>query len=310
MNLFLIIMLAATLPTYQDFQRIDRTRRQTGQMLMAEWLRVSEIDASLIQRTVQQHPDDPKIVWGAAELLADWPQRRELYQAALAATGTNAGIALRFGCAAAKQGEADLAVQWLHDCQKRDNDNTAPWVAELWLRRQLNQPALFKNAPAVWTASFRDYSVEASRARIRLLEAAGYTPYAARRLGLSAESPVLAMARDLCKPPINETTAAILGESSRALQQHPQLLLWELVGQSLERALMSWRTDAGIGEAAHGRSIAIYKRREELQALLADVERNTVDFATEAQMVQYFDNVLDKGEEAAMKELTETVHSN
>src|SRR5258706_6808183 len=131
MNLFLIVLRAASLPGFEDFRRIDRARRLTGQMLTAELMGVSQVDAALILRTAQQHRDDPKMQWGAAELLTDWPQRRALFESALAATGTNAGIAVRFACAAAKQGDADVAFAGVRECQKPANDNTAPWAAEV-----------------------------------------------------------------------------------------------------------------------------------------------------------------------------------
>ena len=81
----------------------------------------------------------------------------------------------------------------------------------------------------------------------------------------------------------------------------------QLVGQTIERALMGLRPDADSSVEVRYRSVELDKRREELKALLADIERNTVDFATEAEMVQYFDNVLNSGEETAMKKLAETV---
>ena len=120
MNLFLIVLLAATLPGFGDFQRIDRSRRLTGQMLTAELMSVSRVEPALILRTVQQHPNDPQLLWGAAELLTDWPRRRALFESALTATGTNAGVAVRYACASAKQGDAEVASVWLHDCQRRD----------------------------------------------------------------------------------------------------------------------------------------------------------------------------------------------
>src|SRR2546428_6767574 len=112
MNLFLIVLMAAALPGFEDFRRIDRTRRLTGQMLTAELLQVSQMDAGLILRTTQQHPDDPKILWGAAELLVDWSRRRTLYELALERSGTNAGMAVRFACAAAQQHDYDVALAW------------------------------------------------------------------------------------------------------------------------------------------------------------------------------------------------------
>ena len=307
MNLFLIVLMAATLPGFEDFRRIDQTRQLTGQRLTAESMGASQVDAALILRTAQQHPGDPKMLWGAAELLTDWPQRRTLFASALATTGTNTGIAVRFACAAAKQGDAAVAFAWLRYCQKRDDDNTAPWLAELWLLRAQEQPMVLTNSPPMWTTEFRDYSVEASRARIRLLEAAGYSPYAARRLGFSPDSPALTMARELTQPPLNEATVLLLRETSHALQRRPQFVLSELIGQTIERTLIMMRPDADDNTAVRYRGEQLDKRRDQLTALVRDVERNTVDFATEAQMVQYFDDVLDKGEQAAMKRLAESV---
>jgi len=306
-SVFCLLSSAAPLPGYEDFRRVDRTRRLTGQMLTAELLKVSQMDAELISRTAKEHADDPKMLWGAAELLVDWTGRREFYERALAANGTNVIVATRFVCAAAKQGDAAVALPWLRYCRKQDNDNTVPWLAELWLLRARGQPTVLSNAPPVWTTNFRDYSVEASRARIRLLEAAGYSRYAARRLGFTPDSPAIVMARDLCKPPVNETTATLLKDTAQSLQQRPQFLLSEFVGETIERTLMGMRPDADTSVEVRFRSVELDKRREELKDLLAEVEHNTVDFATEAQMVQYFDDVLDKGEETAMKRLAEAV---
>lgn len=307
MNLFLILLLAVTLPGFEDFRRIDRSRRMTGQMLTTELLQVSQMNAGLILQTAQRHPDDTNILWGAAELIVDWQQRRALYERALTVSGTNAGIAVRFACAAAQQHDLDVALPWLHECQKRDADNTAPWLAELWLLRERRQTAALSNSPPMWTSNFRDYSVEASRARCKTLEAAGYSAYAARRLGFSPDSPVVTMARDLCKPPIAEQTSGLLKETARALQTRPQFLLSEFVGQTIERALLAQRPDAATSVEVRYRSVEMDQRREELKDLLANLERNTIEYANEAEMVRYFDDVLDIGEEAAMKKLAEVV---
>jgi len=55
------------------------------------------------------------------------------------------------------------------------------------------------------------------------------------------------------------------------------------------------------------RQVELDRRREQLKTLLATVEREIVDLATEAEMVRYFDDVLTVGEEVAMKRLAETV---
>jgi hypothetical protein len=304
MNLFLMIVLAAGLPGFAEFQRIDRQRRATGQQMTEEWLRASRVEPALIVRTAEQRPD---LLWGAAELLQDWPQQRAMFERALAASGTNTGIAVRFACAAAKQGDADTAMPWLRESQQRDADNTAPWLAELWLLQKRGRPLVLSNSPPQWATNFRDYSLEASRARIRLLETAGYSPYAARRLGLSADSPALTMARDLAVLPINEVTSSLLRDTAQSLQRRPPLLLWELVGQRIEVSLLTLRRLKDTSGAPEQRAEELEERREELMQLVADVERNVVPLATEAQMVQYFDDLLDKGEETAMKRLAEAV---
>jgi hypothetical protein len=299
MNLFLTLVLAATLPGFADFQRVDRARRQNGQVMTDDLLRVSTVNPALIVKTAEGRPE---LYWGAAELLKDWPQRRSMYGRALTATGTNTGILVRYACAAAKQGAADALVL-LREAQKHDGDNTAPWVAELWWLRQRDQPMALPNAPAIWTANFRDYSVEASRARIRLLEAAGYSPYAARRLGISADAPALAMVRELARPPVDQATALLLMQTARALQQQQPFLLSELIGQTIERTLLL----TGRDRSYEFRSAELEERREELTKLIADVERNAIDLASETQMVEYYNHELDKGEEAAMRELHEAV---
>ncbi len=278
-------------------------RRLTGQLHTAELLNVSQIDADLILRTAARHAGDGKMMWGAAELLGDWPHRRALFEAAMRATDTNIAVTTRFACAAAKQGEADVAQSWLQYCQQNDGDNTVPWLAELWMLREQKKPMVLSNSPPIWATNFRDYSVDAIRARIRLLEAAGYSPYAARRLGFQPDSPALALARDLIRPPVNEITVALLMQTARALQQQQPFLLSELIGQTIERSLLLMRHDA----AFESRSATLDKRRDELMALVAEVERNTIDFATEAQMVDYYNKELDKGEEVAMRRLVEVV---
>lgn len=67
--------------------------------------------------------------------------------------------------------------------------------------------------------------------------------------------------------------------------------------------------DADRNGEVRARLEAIGTRRERLRQRLADIERNTVDYATEAQMVQYFDDVLAAGEEAAMQKLIGSVKS-
>src|SRR5262245_32072069 len=141
MNLILTVVFAATLPGFTEFQRIDRARRQSGEMTTDDLLRASTVDPALILKRAEGRP---QLYWGAAELLKDWPQRRAMYERALAATGTNTGIVVRFACAAARQGD-EVASVWLREAQKRDNDNTAPWIAELWWLREHDKPMVLPN---------------------------------------------------------------------------------------------------------------------------------------------------------------------
>src|ERR1043166_9002873 len=120
MNLFLLALLAVSVPTFEDFRRVDRTRRLTGQLQTAELLSVSQIDAGLIKHTAQEHADDATILWGAAELLVDWAGKREMFEAALCVGGTNTPVALRFACTAAKAHKFDMALTLLRHCQEKD----------------------------------------------------------------------------------------------------------------------------------------------------------------------------------------------
>ena len=307
MNLFLLVLLATSLPTFHDFRRVDRTRRLTGQLQTAELLSVSQIDSGLIKHTAREHADDATVQWGAAELLVDWAGKREMFESALRLGGTNTPVALRYACAAAKAHKFDIAVTWLRHCQEKDADNAVPWLAELWILRQQKQPLKPSKPAETWTTHFRDYSVEASRARIKLLEAAGYSAYSARRLGFSPDSAVLMMARDMGKPPFEDDALPILKATAKAMQENPPFLVTELVGQTLERLLLANRKDAATSVEVRFRVVEMDERREAIKQLLGDMERNTVDLATESEMVKYFDDVLTLGEEAAMKKLAEAV---
>jgi hypothetical protein len=298
---------ADSLPTYEDFRRVDRTRRMTGQMQTEELLKVTRIDPGLIARTVRAHDNDPQMLWAAGELFTDWPTRSEMYRQALAADGTNTAVALRFACIAIQHSEFELASFWLGYCELHDSDNTAPWLAEIWMLQHQERSMKPSREPLSRTTEFRDYSVEATRARIRLLEAAGYSAYSARRLGFSPESPVLVMIRDLVKPPIPDEAVPLLKSAAKSMQARAPFLLDEFVGQSIEGALMAMQQDAATSETVRFRFVEMEGRRKALQDLLASVDRGVADFATEPEMVQYFDNVLSEGEEAAMKDLTAAV---
>jgi hypothetical protein len=300
-----VLLLAASLPTFEDFRRVDRMRRLTGQLHTAESLDVTRIDPGLIVRTAEQHANDPKMIWAAAELLNDWPNKRAQFEVALREGGTNEATLVRYACAAAQNRDFEFALPLLQDCQKRYRGTLAPWLAELWVFRQKKQPLPSRDPPD-W-ASFSDYGAEAARARVRFLEAAGYSPYAARRLGFMPDSYAIAMGRDLAQPPIDANAASALLTIAKAMQMSQTFLLTELVGQTLERSALASKEDADTSADVRFRVVEMDKRREEIKTLLADVEHNAVEMATEQEMVQYFDNVLSMGEEAAMKRLAETV---
>jgi hypothetical protein len=66
---------------------------------------------------------------------------------------------------------------------------------------------------------------------------------------------------------------------------------------------MASRPDADRSPEVRFRTTELDARREELKALLSDVERNVVDFATETEMIRYFDDLVANGEETAMRNL-------
>jgi hypothetical protein len=53
--------------------------------------------------------------------------------------------------------------------------------------------------------------------------------------------------------------------------------------------------------------IELESRRDQIKSLVSTVGARVVDMATEAEMIEYFDNVLGLGEELAMKRLAEAV---
>jgi len=294
---------AEPLPTFADFRRMDQTRRLTGQLQTAELLKITRLDQELIAGVVRRGTNDAQLAWGAAELLTEWPVRRALFETTLAAVSNRVTVALRYACAAARQGEYDGALKWARFCQAQDGDNTVPWLVELWVLAQRKADQHLEQNPPIWTTNYRDYTGEACQARIRVLELAGYSAYSARRLGFKPDSDALLIARDLCKPPFDEALKRLLRSSGESLQQRRQFLLGELIGQTLERTMLALVPDADRNGEVRARLETIGTRRERVRQRLADIERNTVDYATEAQMVQYFDDVLAFGEEAAMQKL-------
>ena len=315
-KLFLVALLAVSwpvfaepLPTFMDFRRMDQTRRLTGQLQTAELLKITRLDPELIAGVVRRNTNDAQLAWGAAELLTEWPARRALFETAVAAMSNRVSVAVRYACAAARQGDYDVALKWARFCQAQDGDNTVPWLAELWILAQRKMGLHLEQMPPVWTTNFRDYTADACRARIRVLELAGYSAYSARRLGFKPDSDALFIVQNICKPPFDEATKRLLRSSGESLQQQRQFLLGELIGQTLERTMLALVPDADRNGEVRARLETIGTRRERLRQRLADIERNTVDYATEVQMVQYFDDVLAAGEEAAMQKLIGSVKS-
>ncbi len=298
---------AQDLPTYEDFRRVDRLRRMTGQLQTAELLRVTEINRGLIERVAQRATNDYQAIWGAAELIGGWQAKRPLFESALASGGTNLEVALRYACAAAANHDSETAVSLLRIVEKDDSANIVPWFIEMKLLPAQKKGLTDLRSPPSWAIRYRDYAADAARARIHTLEAAGYSPYAARRLGFMPDTPVLAMAHECAEKPIEKSALPLLLTLGRAMQDRPAYLVTELVGQTLERAAI------GAGEAGQTnaevslRSVELDRRRDEIKALLSAVERNVVDVATESEMVQYFNDVLSLGEELAMRRLAETV---
>lgn len=310
MNVFFAILLAATLPTFSDFRRIDRDRRTTGRMQTPEYLEIMRPDAALIQKVVAAHPDDPAIVWGAAELLTDWPTRRALFESALRINGTNLSTAVRFADVAARERQLDLALTWYRHCESNDVSNIVPRLGEAWALRHTGQPPKLASEGLPRATDFRDYGVEASYVRIQVLRLAGYSPYAARRLGFTADSMALRIAQEFARPPVDEAVVSLLKDAAYTMQQHPKFFLTELVGQTLERAVMAQQTGGGTNAAMQARAEELDDRRDVIKEMVATVETNAIELATEEELVAYFDAVLVDGEELAMKWLTQHVRQD
>jgi hypothetical protein len=286
---------AQRLPTFEDFRSADRERRQTGQRQTVESLRLMQIDSNKVARLAAQNPHNPEILLGAAELGGDW-------SAALTGGGTGRVVTLRFACASAVKHDYETALRWFRFCETNDTGNVVPWLGELWVLRQQDKlPESFRAPDGA--KDYRDYAVPAARARVHVLETIGYSPYAARRIGLMQNTFVESMAQDLSRDPnVQKLAGPFLLNAARAMQRRPTFLLTELVGESLERAVLAAKPEANEGEFDK-RFAEIDARRKELRQLVATTEKRTADFATESEMVQYFDDVLALGEEIAMKRL-------
>jgi hypothetical protein len=188
-----------------------------------------------------------------------------------------------------------LARQLVRLCQVRDPSNAVPWAVEAWLQQQLGNAVQPLNPPPGATV-FADGSALAARARIKLLEKIGYSPYAARRLGYNAEQLVLPMLRQLDP---QRVSVAWLRQLAVAMQQQPTFMLTELAGQSLENRL---------GPTAE-RVADLKERREQLIELTRSVGRHVVPLAREAELVRYYDEMLALGEEQALRRLHSTVET-
>jgi hypothetical protein len=259
----------------------------------------------LVLRVAGQHRDNAQIQWGAAELLNDWTQKQAQFEVALAVSGTNATIALWFACDAAQSGKFDTAQTWLQYCQKIDSSNAVPWLVMFWISSKQAAPLDAIQPPACAT-QFHDAIAPAARARIRLLEAAGYSPYAARRLGVLGVNMALpSMLRELAKQKLPDPAARLLLTAAQAMQ-HGMLFITELVGQTVEKSLLQARPDAETNTEIAARLEHLAARRESIKRVTSDVGR-IVDAATESEMVQYFDDILTVGEEGAMNRLAKTV---
>jgi hypothetical protein len=299
MNFLLAFIFAVTLPTFDDFRRTDRVRRQAGQWQSVDTDRLMRVPSSLVIDIAKRNPDDWEIQWGAAELLNDWKQKQPQFEMALTLSGTNSAVALRYACAAAAEHQAAIASRWLAYCQLHEQTNCVPWLAELWLRRVCGATKEFRE-PKGGDMMFRDCSGNAARARIRALEAAGYSKYAARRIGFLPKLYAVQMAQDLRREkPAANLDVFLLGVA-RAMQTDATFIVTELAGESLESAVWDRRTDS---PEKMSRLEAMMERRLALTQLLQETERR-VDVVPEERMVMYFDDLLFRGEAVAMQRLS------
>lgn len=297
MNLSWFFLLVA-LPSFEDFREADRARRESGRWQSEAIARWMQVDTNHLLDVAKRERHDWELQWGAAELLTNWQQKRSQFELALTASRTNVAVALRFACAAAVQKkQSELALRWLEYCQRHDKTNSVAWLAELWVLCAQGEADRFE--PSGAGPVFRDYSGEAARARIRMLEAAGYSKYAARRIGFLPQLYGAQMAQDLRGGRHEGYVQEFLMETAKAMQRSPTFLVVELVGQSLESAMWGRREDS---PAKVARLEELAERRAMLEGLIRDMEQ-LVDRAIEERMVRYFDEVLLLGEIEAMHRL-------
>ena len=304
MSWLLAILLAATLPSFEEFRAADRGRRESRQWQSDESARLLRVDPALVTRVADKQRDYWNIQWGAAELLEDWKQKQPRFEAALAKSGSNVMVALRFACAAAEAGQSERALKLLEHCQQQDATNRAPWLVELWVLREMGDADRFE--PTGAGPQYRDGADEAARARIRVLEVAGYSKYAARRVGFLPKMHTLRMAQDLRRGHHEGYVSEFLLETARAMQTGATFLVEDLVGQSLESAMWERQTSSP-GKETRIEELAV--RRASLTKLVQQMEP-LADTATEEEMVRYYDNLLLIGEVEAMKRLAREVRSS
>ncbi len=292
-----LFSVAAALPTFEDFRQVDRARRAAQQWQSETAARLTQPDLSLVRKAAAKHRADWELQWGAAELLSAWEEKRACFEVALKQSGTNVAVALRFGCALACEEKPEPALQWLAYCQQHDKSNAVPYLAELWVLRKMGDEDRFE--PTGAGPLFRDYAEQAARARIRLLEAAGYSKYAARRIGFLPSLYAVRMAQDLRKGSHAAYVEQFLLDTAKAMQTAATYLVTELAGESLETAMLDRQKDSPLKET---RLEELERRRASLGELVREMDQR-VELATEARMVQYFDELLLLGEIEAMKRL-------
>lgn len=297
MSLLLAIAVAAALPSFEDFRETDRARRESGQWQSESIGRLLRVEPSRIVDAARKHRADWELQWGAAELLTGWKEKQTQFEIAITSSGTNTAVALRFACAAASEGQDKLALHWLDYCQRHDKTNSVAWLIELWVLRRQGEADRFE--PTGAGPVFRDGADGAARARIRILEAIGYSKYAARRIGFLPKLYAVEMAQELRRGRYEGYVEQFLAETAKAMQAAPTFLVAELAGQSLESAMWDRQKDSTVKMS---RLDELAARRTMLRELVEEMEHR-VDVAAEDRMCEYFDDLLLFGEIEAMRRL-------
>ncbi len=299
MNFLLAIIVAVSWPTFEQFREADAERRAARVQQTDAAAALMRVDAEAVAAVARERASDPVAQWGAAELLTDWKRRQEFFESALAVSGTNTEIALRYACAAAVNSQPETAARWLAFCEQRDPTNAAPWIAEVWMARG-NEAKLKALQLPEGMVAFQDYAAQAARARIAVLERAGCGKYAARRIGFMPAMDAVRMAQELKGSAFPVGVEQFLKRAARAMQGGTPYLVTELAGQSLETVMWGREPDSARREA---RLDELAQRRWMVGDLVMQMERR-VSTATEQQMVDYFDDLLLRGEVSAMQRLS------